>query len=79
MTIRVQRTMCGDWEVVLSDGHAGITCETLDDARRIAYLAVAHTQACELIVHDAHDHILHRELIDANPGRVVEVAIPMVR
>jgi hypothetical protein len=53
-------------EVVIPGHRHRITCETLDDARRVAYLAVAHARPCELIVHDAYHRVLHHELIDGH-------------
>ncbi len=44
--------------------HKSVTCETFDDARRVAYLYAARARPCELIVHDAYHRVLHRELID---------------
>jgi hypothetical protein len=35
----------------------------LDDARRIAYLSVAHAHDCELVIRDAYNRVLARELI----------------
>ena len=64
VTVRVQRTVRGRWEVVMPGRGEGIACETLDDARRVAYLAVAHTHPCELIVRDACHRVIERELID---------------
>jgi hypothetical protein len=57
-----------DWEIVPpGPAHAGrVTCESLDEARRVAYLCVAHSRPCTLIVREA-DHHEHRELIG---GRV---------
>ena len=60
----MQRILHGRWKVVPSDRRERITCETFDDARRVAYLAVAHTRPCELIVRDAYHRVIHRELID---------------
>ncbi len=37
--------------------------ETLEDARRIAYLIVAHAKSCELIVRDAYNRSIEHELI----------------
>lgn len=64
--VRVLRTRRGRWEVLLPGRRRGTTCETLDDARRIAYLAVAHTRPCELIVHDAYHRVIHHELINGH-------------
>jgi hypothetical protein len=66
VAIRVQRTLRGRWEVAVPGQRKGITCETLDEARRVAYLTVAHTRSCELIVHDAYHRVLDRELIDGH-------------
>ena len=55
-----------DWEIEPPDPvHQGrVTCETLDEARRVAYLCVAHRRPCMLIVREVDDHE-HRELIGA--------------
>jgi hypothetical protein len=63
VTIRVQRTLRGRWEVVVPGRRKGIICDTLDEARRVAYLAVAHARPCELIVYDARHRVVHQELI----------------
>ena len=42
------------------------TCETLERARRVAYICAAYQQPYELVVCDADRRVLHRELIDAN-------------
>jgi hypothetical protein len=59
----VQRHPRGDWEIVIPGRRGGLVCETLDDARRIAYLSVAHAHDCELIIRDAYNRVLARELI----------------
>jgi hypothetical protein len=41
-----------------------VTCETLDEAQRVAYLCAAHLHPCELVVRDACHRVLHREFID---------------
>jgi hypothetical protein len=38
--------------------------ETLDHARRVAYLSAAHRHSRELIIQDAYHRVLERELID---------------
>lgn len=73
VTVQVRHTLRGRWEVVVSDARRGIMCETLDDARRIAYLAVAHARPCELIVLDAYHRVTQRELIE---GREQATARP---
>jgi hypothetical protein len=64
MTICVQHHPRGHWEVIVPDGRGRISCETFEDARRIAYLAVARAHDCELIVRDAYNRIVEHELID---------------
>jgi hypothetical protein len=63
VTIRVQRTPRGRWEVAVPGRRKGVVRDTLDDARRVAYLAVAHTRPCALIVHDAEHRVIHQALI----------------
>ena len=65
-TVRVERTERGRWEVVAPD-HDRVMCETLDDARRAAYVSAARIAECELIVHDAYHRVLSRELIRGDP------------
>jgi hypothetical protein len=68
ITVRVDRNGRGGWEVAMSDQHEPVTCETLDDARRVAYLCAAHPRPCELIVCDAYHRVLHHELINGRGG-----------
>ena len=67
ITVCVQRRARGDWEVVIPGRRGGLVCEMLDDARRIAYLSVAQAHDCELIVRDAYNRVLERDLISARP------------
>jgi hypothetical protein len=69
LTVCVQHHPRGWWEVITEDGRGRISCETLEDARRIAYLTVAHAKNCELIVRDAYNRIIEHELIERHqPG-----------
>lgn len=54
----------GRWEIVAPNRRGRISCETLDDARRIAYLSIPRGRDCELIVRDAYHRVLEHELID---------------
>jgi len=65
-TVCVQHHARGRWEVITADGRGRISCETLEDARRIAYLTVAHAKSCELIVRDAYNRIIEHELIESH-------------
>lgn len=62
LTIRVDFDGHRGWEVELGD--ARITCETLDDARRIAFLKAARRRPCELVVRDAYHRVIECEHID---------------
>ncbi len=63
--MRVEHDARGAWLVAVPGG-GPVTCETFDDARRVAYLRAAQTRPCELIVHDAYHRVLHRELINGH-------------
>jgi hypothetical protein len=64
--VRVQHHPRGHWEVITPDRCGRISCETFDDARRIAFLTVAHGHSCELIIRDAYNRIVEHELIDVH-------------
>jgi hypothetical protein len=57
----IERDGSGMWEVEVPDRHARVRCETLDDARRVAYLYAARKRACELIVRDAYQRVVYHE------------------
>lgn len=65
-TVRVERTERGRWEVAAPDRDR-IICDTLDDARRAAYVSAARVAACQLIVQDAYHRVLSREFISGDP------------
>jgi len=65
-TVNVDCTARGAWEVELPDRREHVKCETLDDAKRVAYLSATRRHPCELIVRDAYHRVLHRELIDGD-------------
>jgi len=62
--VLVDRDWHGDWEVSLPDGRTCVTCETLDDARRLAYLHAARILPCELVIRDAYHRVVDHEIID---------------
>ena len=66
VTVRVDRTRVGAWEVAMPDERDPVTCETLEDAERVAYLCAARRPPCELIVCDAYHRVLHRVLLDGH-------------
>jgi hypothetical protein len=68
LTIGVERTRRGTWDVRLPDQHEPVTCETLDDTKRIAYKCAAHRHICELTVCDMSRRELHHEFINGGAG-----------
>lgn len=68
-TVRVDIGVRGGWEVALSDRGERVTCETLEEASRVAYRCAADRRPSELIVCDAYHRVVHRELIDSRDGR----------
>jgi hypothetical protein len=76
-TVRVDLNRRGSWEIALPGERDRVTCETLDEARRVAYLCAAHRHPCELVVCDAYHRVLHREFIDgenrAEAGSLADV------
>jgi hypothetical protein len=63
-TISVERGRLGDWEVAVPDEHLPVSCETLGDARRVAYVLAADRQPCQLVIRDAYHRVVGRELIE---------------
>jgi hypothetical protein len=68
-TVRVDISVRGAWEVARSDPGERMTCESLEEARRLAYRCAADRRPSELIVCDAYHRVVHRELIDGRDGR----------
>ena len=68
-TVRVDFSVRGAWEVALSDLGERVTCETLEEASRVAYRCAADRRPSELIVCDAYHRVVHHELIDGREGR----------
>jgi len=64
VTVWIERVRSGMWEVELPDQQARVRCETLDDARRVAYLYAARKRPCELIVRDAYQRVVNHEHLD---------------
>ena len=58
--VRVNLNTHGEWEIQLPDQSEPVTCETLEDAQRVAYLCAAHRSPCELIVCDGYHRGLRR-------------------
>ena len=67
VTVCVDRNDHGDWQVALPDQREPVTCETLDDARRIAYLCAAERRPCELVVRDAYHRVVEHDYLVGAP------------
>jgi hypothetical protein len=65
-TVRVDPNGSGYWQIEVSGQDSVVTCETLDEAQRVAYLVATRRQPCELIVRDAYHRVLHHQLIDTD-------------
>jgi hypothetical protein len=68
-TVRVDISISGAWEVAVSDPGERVTCETLEEASRLAHRYAADRRPSELIVRDAYHRVVHRELIDGGEER----------
>jgi hypothetical protein len=69
MRVQVNADHRGGWEIVLPDHGRRISCNTLDDARRVAFVCAAHAAPCHLIVRDAYDRVIEDEVIAAAERR----------
>jgi hypothetical protein len=67
VTVRVEHNGHGAWEIALPDQREPVTCATLEDARRIAYLCAAHRHPCELVVRDAYHRVLEHDYFEGAP------------
>ena len=73
-TVRVDISVRGAWEVALSDPGERVTCETLEEANRVAYRCATDRRPSELIVCDAYHRVVHRELINGEERRRAPLA-----
>jgi hypothetical protein len=80
VTVRVDCPGRGARQVAMPNQRERVTCETLEDARRLTHLCAAPGRPCELIVCDAYHLVLHQELINGHTspactgGRIEEPA-----
>lgn len=63
LTVCVDWNLRGGWEVEVADEREPVTCESLDDARRVGYLYAARRQPCELVIRDAYHRVIDREMV----------------
>jgi hypothetical protein len=64
MTVHVDHSVGGSWEIALSDRREPVVCKSLEEASRTAYWCAAERHPCELVVRDAYHRVLRHELID---------------
>jgi hypothetical protein len=57
------------WEIELPDQSERIACETLEEARRVAYMCAARRRPCELIVHNAYHRLIELQLVGTRRRR----------
>ncbi|HEV7804238.1 MAG TPA: hypothetical protein VGO80_00345 [Solirubrobacteraceae bacterium] len=63
-TVQVCADHRGGWEVELPDRDSHVSCETLAEARALALRFAAQLQPCDLVVRDAYDRVLQRQLVE---------------
>jgi hypothetical protein len=68
MTVHVDHTVRGSWEIALPDQREPLVCKTLEEASLVAYRCAADRRPCELVVRDAYHRVLRHELIKVGGG-----------
>lgn len=76
-TVRVDINTRGGWEVALPGRSDRLTCETLEEASRLARRWAADRRPCELIICDAYHRVVRRELIRSGGRRRRMASIAM--
>ena len=64
LIVKVGLDRRGRWTVELPDKRGIGSCETLDDARRVAYLHAARRRCWELVVRDSYNRVVQHEVVD---------------
>jgi hypothetical protein len=63
--VEVRPDYRGKWGVALSEAGMQTRCETLADARRVAYARAAQRDCSELVIQDAYHRVIERRRFDA--------------
>lgn len=63
VAVRIMLSPRGRWSVDLDGRECAVSYETLEGARRVAYLHAARRRPSELIIHDAYHRVVEREFI----------------
>ncbi|MGD9736486.1 MAG: hypothetical protein AB7V58_12925 [Solirubrobacterales bacterium] len=53
----------GGWDVALIPGVRRADCESLDEARRVAFFLVPRSESCRIAVHDGSGHLHSAEVL----------------
>ena len=64
ISVRVDLSGRGAWEVALPDQSERVICQTLEDAIRVARSCAAHRRLSELVVCDAYHRVLRQEHVN---------------
>jgi hypothetical protein len=64
MMVRVTPGASAGWQVFLPGRDGPVACQTLQEARRLAYLHGEDAHPCEIVVRDAYHRVVERKLID---------------
>ena len=60
----------GVWEITLPAQLDPVRCDSLYEARRVAYRFAAHWHPCEVVMCDAYHRVVHRQVIDSHEDAV---------
>ena len=66
LTVRVLLNARGQWEVVLPGRRRPLRGRDLDEAQRAAYVFAERSRPCEVVVHDAYQRVVRRDLINGH-------------
>jgi hypothetical protein len=67
--MRVDLNRRGDRDIEPSDQDGRVSCDTPEEAERVAHICAAYRQPCELVLCEAYNRVMHRGLIDASADR----------
>jgi hypothetical protein len=66
LIVSVERNPRGGWDIEFPEQHTRVRCETLDDAKRVAFLSAAHSRACTVVVRDAYHRVLDEVFVSGD-------------
>ena len=74
LTVRVDFAGRRGWDIAMPEQRDRMSCQTLDDAKRLAHECAQDHSPCEVIVCDAYHRVLYRELVAAGDKRELALA-----